>query len=134
MCCAAFLFSSTAPLLSQTTPSVEANKTVIEQILSCLETGQEAVLLQKEPVQCAAFGKGAKLLERGAPKNVDVASACNDPADLRKLPGNAVKVLAKHTSRIDPTGIRVIGAIFCQNLDLIGLDLPYSLVLDKSVF
>jgi hypothetical protein len=137
MCCAAFLFSSTAPLLSQTTPSIGADKTVVEQILSCLETGQEAVLLQREPVQCAAFGNGAKFLEgksSGAPKNVDVASACNDPEDLRKLPGNVVKVLAKQSSRIDPIGIRVIGAIFCQNLDLIGLDIPYSLVLDKSVF
>jgi hypothetical protein len=133
----AFLLSNTAPLLSQTAPSVATNADVIEQILSCLETGQEAVLLQREPVQCAAFGDGVKLLEQkspGAPKNVNVASACEDPADLRRLSGNAVKHLAKQLNRIDSIGIRVIGAIFCRNLDLVGLDIPYSLVLDKSVF
>jgi hypothetical protein len=122
----------TALLPAQTTPS----EPIVEQILHCLETGQEAVLLQREPVQCAAFGTGTRLLEQkspGAPRNVNVASACDDPADLRRLPGNAIKLLAKQSSRIDPIGIRVIGAIFCQTLDLIGLDIPYSLVLDKSV-
>jgi hypothetical protein len=134
MCSLAFLFFDTAPLLSQTPPSVEADKAVVEQILTCLEAGQEAVLFQSKPAQCAAFGNGVKLLPPGAPTNVNIASACNDPDDLRRLPGNVVKLLAKQSSRIDPIGIRVIGAIFCQNLDLMGLDLPYSLVLDKSVF
>jgi hypothetical protein len=144
MCCVAFLLLSMEPLLSQTTPPAETD--VIEQILSCLETGQEAVLRQREPVKCAPFGEGVKLLKRllqekspdalipDAPINVNIASACEDSADLRRLPSNAVKLLAKQSKRINPIGIRVIGAIFCEKLGVIGLDIPYSLVLDKSIF
>jgi hypothetical protein len=136
LACLAILLLDAAPSLSLTIPPIDVDR-AITQILSCLETGQEAVLLQSEPVQCAAFGKGVRLLERKSPdalKNTNIDRICNDPADLRRLPGNAVKLLAKQSNRIDSTGIRVIGGIFCENLDLIGLDIPYSLVLDKSVF
>lgn len=135
---AVFFFHS-APLLSQTPPMVETSaeadsetdKAIVEQILTCLEKGQEAVLRQRQPVECAPFGKGVSRVEAS---DVNIASVCDDPRDLRRLSGNAIKLIAKQKDRIDPIGIRVIGGVYCKSLDLIGLDLPYSLVLDKSVF
>jgi hypothetical protein len=133
--CAVFLLDS-APLFSQTPPAVEnepeTDKAIIEQILACLEKGQEAVLHQKQPVECAAFGEGAKLVDTS--KDVNIASICQDREDLRRLSGNAIKLVARQKDRISPTGIRVLGGVYCKQLDLIGLDLPYSLVLDKSIF
>jgi hypothetical protein len=35
---------------------------------------------------------------------------------------------------VRPSGIRIFGAIFCERVKLVGLELPFSLVLDKSVF
>jgi hypothetical protein len=140
--CAVFLLDS-APLFSQTPPAAETeaeaepetDKAVIEQILSCLEKGQEAVLLQKHPVECAPFGKGASRVESSdSSKNMSAASICQDPRDLRRLSANAIKLVARQKDRINPTGIRVIGGVYCKQLDLIGLDLPYSLVLDRSIF
>jgi hypothetical protein len=37
-------------------------------------------------------------------------------------------------SNVEPHGIRIVGAIFCKKVDLVGLDSPFSIVLDKSVF
>jgi hypothetical protein len=34
----------------------------------------------------------------------------------------------------DPRGIRILGAVFCEAVDLSGLDLSYALVMDRSVF
>jgi hypothetical protein len=130
-----------APILSQPLPAAEAeaepetDKAVIEQILGCLEKGQEAVLLKEKPVQCAPFGVGIKWVPASdASKGVNLDSICRDPGDLRRLSGNAIKLVAKQKDRISPTGIRVIGGVYCEQLDLIGLDLPYSLILDKSMF
>jgi hypothetical protein len=45
------------------------------------------------------------------------------------------QLAAQKQISISPSGIRVFGAIFCDDeLDLIGLNLPYSLVLGNSVF
>jgi hypothetical protein len=142
LCCAVFWLNN-APVFSQALPAVEAevkaepetDKAIIEQILTCLEKGQEAVLLQKQPVECAPFGKGVSRVQSSdASKNINIASICQDPGDLRRLSGNAIKLIAGQKDRISPTGIRVIGGVYCKQLDLVGVDLPYSLVLDKSVF
>jgi hypothetical protein len=64
---------------------------------------------------------------------------CQDKTDRRRLPANVIKRLAAER-QIAPTGIRIIGAVFCGGpgsddaaLDLAGLDLNYSLAIDRSV-
>src|SRR5579863_8798811 len=117
--CGMLLFNS-SPLFSQTPPAAqteteaepETDKAVLEQILSCLEKGQEAVLLQNEPVKCAPSGKGIKVAASSL-ENVNIARICHDPGDLRRLSGNAIKLVARQKDRIDSTGIRVIGGVYC---------------------
>jgi hypothetical protein len=127
-------FSAEEPL---PTPAPTKNAKVLEEILRCTAGAQEAVLFQKS-VKCAPYQKGIDVLNGDAPEmpmKVDFADACSHTEeDWRTLPGNAIKLLAKQPLRIDPQGIRLLGAIFCDTVDLIGLELPYSLVLDRSVF
>jgi hypothetical protein len=134
--CCAVLLSWGAPLLAQAQPpepetEPDTANAVIEQIVGCLAKGEEAVLRQKQPVDCAPFGKGAGRIPA---ENINIASICNDPADQRRLSGNAIKLVAKQKDRINSTGIRVFGGVYCKKLDLVGLELPFSVVLDKSVF
>jgi hypothetical protein len=118
-------------------PLPTKNETVIEEILRCTANAQEAALFQRS-VKCASYKKGIDVLNSYTPEmpmNVDFADACSHKEDdWRALPSNAIKLLAKQPLRIDPQGIRLVGAIFCDAVDLIGLELPYSLVLDRSVF
>jgi len=115
------------------------NKKITEKVVECLNGGQEAVMLPSA-VTCAAYQKGIDLLRHQIPTmplNEDPARACMESGDWRTLPGNIIKTIAKANrmnAPIDPYGIRIIGAIFCEQLDLIGLDLPYSVVIDKSIF
>jgi hypothetical protein len=134
VCCAVWL-SWGAPLLAEAQPPPETEPetpaAVIESIVGCLAKGEEAVLRQKQPVDCYPFGKGADHVPE---ENINIASICNDPADQRRLSGNAIKLVASRKDKINPTGIRVLGGVYCKKLDLVGLELPFSLVLDKSVF
>lgn len=129
------------PLQAQTPPSPETETEpdtdpgVIEGIVACLAKGEEAVLLKTRSVGCAPFGKGVdRVTASEGSEPINIADVCNDPADQRRLSGNAIKLIAKQKERINPTGIRLIGGVYCKQLDLIGLELPFSLVLDKSAF
>jgi hypothetical protein len=52
-----------------------------------------------------------------------------------KLDAHAIKIIAADTRRtVGPAGIRVVGAIFCDPLDLVGLRLSYPLMMDHSIF
>ena len=54
--------------------------------------------------------------------------------DKRVLERDVIKRLIRDSeNKIDSRGIRIIGAIFCEGLDLSGIDIPYSLVLDKAL-
>src|ERR1051326_508555 len=120
----------------------DRNQDVIEQIKTCASLGQETVLFAGE-FRCAEYQKGARQLDQQnekakspqMPSQVDASQACGNQNDKRVLPARAIKTIVNETTKkIDPTGIRVIGAIFCDMVDLIGLDLQYSLVLDRSIF
>jgi hypothetical protein len=126
--------------------SASTNPTVLEGIAICLSHGQEAVLFAKpvtqpSDVHCEEHRKGANYHRKQMPdfpRNVDPAQACGDqsaPNDGRRLAPDAIKILAaqKHHP-VAPAGIRIVGAIFCQEVDLVGLELPYSLVLDRVFF
>jgi len=106
----------------------------VEAIVTCLAEDLGEVLMSPT-VQCVSRGTGSDLAESaGTPLGVDAKAACRDGNDARVLPGDTVKRIAADTRhRVAPSGIRIIGAVFCEALDLIGLDLPYSLVLDRSL-
>jgi len=106
----------------------------------------EAVLIAEAPgVVCATHRKGGDFLDRNEaatekrsqfahPHKIDAVKTCDEYTDLRILENDIVKVLMRQAAQdINPTGIRIIGAIFCSGLDLNGLNLPYSLVLDRSI-
>jgi hypothetical protein len=117
-----------------------ANSEVIERIIGCSSVGTEAVLL-REGVECKDYRQGEKFLDKASPEmplGVDADRLCSELTDLkdwRRLPGNAIKRIVRSTNhRPDPRGIRILGAIFCEAVDLSGLDLSYALVMDRSVF
>jgi hypothetical protein len=114
------------------------NADIIDFIGTCAARGGEAVLLAAANPICTSYGAGTKELDRRSPEmplQVNALRACNDPADRRVLDARAIKtVAADATKKIQPSGIRVVGAIFCDALDLVGLNLPYMLMLDGSIF
>jgi hypothetical protein len=118
----------------------EPDSDVIERIVGCLNTGREAVLLH-DRVECTKYKDGSAFLKEQdstMPLKLDVAKVCDDskdkPKDWRRLSNTAIKRIAvKLEKPYNSLGIRVLGAIFCEQVDLIGLDLPYSLVIDQSL-
>jgi hypothetical protein len=109
----------------------------VDAIVNCLKDGYEAVLLPKN-VLCQSYRTGSRKLPADMPFKEDVKTIC-DPNnknaaldDFRVLPGNVVKMIAERQS--SRYGIRILGAIFCDRLDLVGLELPYALVTDYSIF
>lgn len=112
-------------------------------IAECLKRGGEVSLRSADAPLCHAYGEGIRLLERNAQlagPSINYDDICNTATDdlvkdRRILPGRTIKRLAAlGRDAIDPSGVRIIGAIFCEKIDLIGLDIPYPLVLDRSIF
>jgi hypothetical protein len=119
---------------AQSTQSGELHTKVIEQIIQCVSHAKEAVLFPRG-VQCAEYQKGARSLKPEALLELNLANVCQDQEDWRTLPGSAIKtIVGRQPPVVDTMGIRLMGAVFCDPLDLIGLELTYSLVLDKSIF
>ncbi len=86
-------------------------------------------------MQCVPRGSGSDKAENSSmPLAADPKAICSDKTDPRILSGDVIKRIAADSAHIAPSGIRIIGAVFCHPLDLVGLDLPYSLVLDRSLF
>lgn len=110
-----------------------AVKSDLGTLATCLATGNE-IVMTPSPV-CVPRQAGSAMAERaGMPLGErDWSKVCGNGDDPRKLPRDTVKRLARQAD-IAPSGIRIIGALFCDGLDLAGVDLPYSLVLDRSVF
>lgn len=117
------------------------------RIAACLKAGMEAVLVPYDKsILCAEPKKGEAILDlrsdppESSPKFpfanvVNAQELCAQRSDPRLLNRRIVKqILQKHRSEIDPTGIRILGGIYCDGVDLTGLELPFSLVLDRSIF
>jgi hypothetical protein len=126
--------------------------TVVARISACLSAAMEAVFVPEfSGVVCARPKKGGVFLDEKEmqpagdrhyvhPHKIDSAAICAQELRVpepkkRTLDRGIVKELARDPqNRIDQTGIRLIGGMFCDGLDLVGLDLPFSLVLDRSIF
>ena len=115
---------------------------VVRSISECLANDQEAVLFT-DSVDCMPYRQGQYHLKPShsdAPFDFNSEKHCpeessNRPFNGRRLTAETIKTIAKNTDKkIGPHGIRILRAIFCEKVDLVGLELPFSLVLDKSVF
>jgi hypothetical protein len=109
---------------------------VVQQIAKCLHDGREFVMRTGPEDPCVGRSAGASIARAGGmPFEVDIAAMCRDRNDPRALSGDVIKRLARQADLpIAPSGIRIIGAVFCGDVDLVGLELNYSLVLDYSAF
>jgi hypothetical protein len=103
----------------------------LERIVDCLGQGKEIVMAPT--LECVERGEGNKKAEHDGkmPLGHDLEEACKDKNDPRRLPGDIVKRVSR-SGRVEPSGIRIIGALFCEEIDIVGVDLPYSLVLDRA--
>jgi hypothetical protein len=140
---AAFALLVAAPTPAQTASAPDIPEATFRAILDCLSHGKEIVMVPQ--LDCVSRLRGDALAQEaqmplGAPGwNGDWDEVCRNESDPRRLPANIIKrIAAQKEVPIAPTGIRIIGAVFCGDpntagLDLAGLDLTYSLVIDRSV-
>jgi hypothetical protein len=123
---------------SANSPSLVRNADVIDAVGACAARGEEAVLSAAANPNCVPYGTGSKELSRQSPKmayQVDASQACRDQTNKSVLDAHAIKIIAADASKkVGPAGIRIVGAIFCDPLDLVGLSLTYSLMMDHSIF
>lgn len=124
--------------------------TLSARVLACLSRGLEAVMVPDyDGVLCAAASRGrffldaaAQKREGGAPyalaalaRPQELCATDRPVPDKRLVPRSFVKELVRKSGGdIDPRGVRIIGGVFCEGLELSGAELPFSLVLDKSLF
>jgi hypothetical protein len=110
--------------------------TLVQQITNCLHDGKEVAMAAKPEDRCVDRSLGASIARAvGMPFEADTAAVCRDHNDPRALSGDVIKRITRQTDKpIAPSGIRIIGAVFCGDVDLVGVELNYSLVLDYSAF
>jgi hypothetical protein len=111
------------------------SEATFQAIVSCLSQGREAVMVPQ--FHCEAYSVGAGFAQSeemplGLP-DADWNQVCRDKSDPRRLSGDIIKRIAARKDAIAPSGIRIIGGIFCGDIDLVGLDLPYSIVVDYAL-
>ncbi|MBV8745906.1 MAG: hypothetical protein JO134_12785 [Xanthobacteraceae bacterium] len=136
LACAALV---TAPARAQgTRPDSSApqpSEATVQAIVSCLSQGREAVMVPQ--FHCEAYGVGAGFAQGeemplGLP-DADWNQVCRNKDDPRRLSGDIIKRIVARKEAIAPSGIRIMGGIFCGDIDLVGLDLPYSVVIDYAL-
>lgn len=121
----------------------------ISRMTACLMHAMEVVLVpERSGIVCASPSRGSHYLTGPAteggrepryphPHRINPKEACKQGSNVRNLvlDRRIIKELVRDSKeKIDPGGIRIIGGLFCDGLDLSGLNLPYSLILDRSIF
>jgi hypothetical protein len=113
----------------------QPSEAAFEAIVSCLSQGREAVMVPR--FHCEAYGVGAGFAQSEKMPlelpDADWNQVCRTKDDPRRLSGDIIKRIAARKDAIAPSGIRIIGGIFCGDIDLVGLDLPYSVVVDYAL-
>jgi hypothetical protein len=113
----------------------QPSEATFQAIVSCLSQGREAVMVPQ--FHCEAYGVGAGFAQSekmplGLP-DANWNEVCRNKDDPRHLPGDIIKRIAARKDAIAPSGIRIVGGIFCGDIDLVGLDLPYSVIVDYAL-
>ena len=80
-------------------------------------------------LDCVARATGYEIARKANNDwNGDWNSVCRDKNDARRLPSDIIKrIAAQKDVQLAPTGIRIIGAVFCGNNSSAAL--PYSIIL-----
>jgi hypothetical protein len=119
---------------------------IVKEIAECLHQRGEFVVYPKRCVSpLTPLAPSTLLIPPSTPPEInanlpfnisqdEIYGIChkNDPRALR---GDIVKrIVDQAGSTIGPMGIRIIGGVYCDRLDLAGLDLQYSLILDSALF
>jgi hypothetical protein len=114
------------------------NADVIDAVRACVVRGQEAVLSAAAPPDCVPYGDGSTELGLQSPQmayKVNALQACMDETNKSVLDARTIKIIAADAvGKVGPVGIRIVGAIVCDPLDLVGLSLSYPLMMDNSIF
>jgi hypothetical protein len=140
-------FAALASARAQDRATFDIPEATFGAIIACLSQGSEVVMApalacvprQDGPGNGDKIAKQAHMPLGERERDGDWDKVCADSSDPRRLPSDAIKRIAAHkAAQVAPSGIRIIGAVFCgapdsAALDLAGLDLPYSLVIDRSV-
>jgi hypothetical protein len=136
LACLVFSFFASFAVKADEPPAWSTPDPVVQQIAKCLHDGKEVVMAAKPEDRCVERSAGASIARAaGMPFEADIAAVCRDQNDPRVLSGDVIKRLARQADQpIAPSGIRIIGAVFCGDVDLVGLEMNYSLVLDYSAF
>jgi hypothetical protein len=130
--------------LGQEPTPINRTDNLVSDLTGCLGTqstvpnAKEVVLLEDKWL-CAERYKGAALIGDTI-VSIDPTKICaSDGKDQRRLPSDIIKKISEkkdsgETQARLPAGIRILGAVFCEAVDLSDLTLPYSLVLDHGLF
>ena len=113
-----------------------ASDSVVKEIAECLNQRGEFLVDPKDLANRCIRPHSAPVTNTNLPFNVgrdEIDKICRDN-DYRALSGDIIKRIVAQASSIGPMGIRIIGGVYCDQVDLAGLDLQYSLILDKAVF
>jgi hypothetical protein len=110
---------------------------IVKEIIDCLhQRGEFHVNSQDARTRCTTPHEAPKT-KIDPPFSLswdDIDKICR-VGDYRALSGDVIKrIVAQSNNSIGPMGIRLIGGVYCDQIDLAGLDLQYSLILDKAVF
>lgn len=111
--------------------------TVVKRVVDCLNQRGEFLVDPKDLTNQCITPRKPYTTNPNLPFNVgreEIDKICRDN-DHRALSGDMIKrIVGQAGGSIGPMGIRIIGGVYCDQLDLAGLDLQYSLILDKAVF
>lgn len=105
----------------------------IATIEACLAAGFETVLTESA-AECVPYARHNQRVPPDTPYRASAADACASSSDFRLLPGDVIKRLLQKKDRVQTSGIRIFGAIFCEEVDLVGIDIPFGITLDNSFF
>jgi hypothetical protein len=113
----------------------ELQQFVAQRIVECVEDGKEVVLFQSA-LECVDYRTGNDYFpSANVHSKTNIDAICQNKNDWRRVPANIIQMIAQRKLlHKGAEGIRVLGAAFCHDLNLVGIDVPYSVVLDFSIF
>jgi hypothetical protein len=114
--------------------STDSTDALIDGMRDCFAQGAE-VRLTATAARCVAYREKKEELKPPEPDTTDIDRVCKDPTDKRILPVDIINRLIPYApNTVANSGIRILGAIFCDELKLVGSKLNHSLILDYAIF
>ena len=124
--------------------TAESKLDLIDEFIACFGSGTDPksggqVVLLKDAMWCDDTSRDARAhaLKDSSLLNWISPEACGvQGVDYRRLESSLIKdIVAKKDPRVKASGIKIIGAAFCESeVDLSDIEVPYSVVLDFGLF